>query len=158
VECDWGPVWIDKAEAARGKLIPAAINAPPIRTCRREISGLSLVVGWGIRTFSMSRIRVRLLRWTRFHQWAGSHENAADPGETNGIESSRRQKTCQSDSHRVSAERVALFARIAATLQNRGPGVVLPALLSIDPAPKYCVCAPSISAPFAKMDGKLQHD
>jgi hypothetical protein len=44
-ECDWGLLSVDRAEAARDRLIPAAMIAPPTRTFLRDISLLSIVIG-----------------------------------------------------------------------------------------------------------------
>ena len=43
-------------KVASGRLIPAAMIAPPIRTCRRDISGISFVLGSEGFTLSIGRI------------------------------------------------------------------------------------------------------
>ena len=42
-ECDRESISIERAEAARGRLIPAAMIAPPKRTRLRDISVISFV-------------------------------------------------------------------------------------------------------------------
>jgi hypothetical protein len=52
-ECDWGVLSVDRAEAARDRLIPAAMIAPPTRSFLRDISLLSIVIGPKISTPAM---------------------------------------------------------------------------------------------------------
>jgi len=55
-ECELGLPSINRAEAARGRLIPVAIIAPPIRALRRDISVLLFVVAAETYTFSIGSI------------------------------------------------------------------------------------------------------
>ena len=73
-ECDGGLFSVDRAEAARDRLIPAAMIAPPTRTFLRDISLLSIVIWSGnLPAFDVSHLGKVCFYLKKMCEWRRSY-------------------------------------------------------------------------------------